>query len=628
MNRRDLQERGWTECDIILITGDAYVDHPSFGVAMIGRWLEHLGYKVGIISQPDTRRDNDFLVMGKPLLFWGVTAGNLDSDLSALTVMRKRRRDDPYSPNGRAGARPRNASIVYTACAHHACKGVPVILGGLEASLRRFAYYDYWTDKVRRSILFDSKADLLVYGMAERAIAEVAARLKAKQGLHGIPGTAETRRTLEGVEAPEVLPAFEQVSADTEEGRTSFMLMAKSLDAHAPYPNGKRLVQQHGDRWLVVHPPTPALKPEELDTVYSLPFTRQPHPQYGRARIPAYDMIKDSVTTHRGCYGACAFCAIASHQGATIVSRSERSVLRELNTLARHPDFKGTVSDLGGPTANMYGTGCKLGRTHCPGKACLFPNVCPNLNTDPAALIRLLRAARGVQGVSHVFVSSGIRYDLALADPSDAWLKEIIAHHIGGRLKIAPEHLVEGVLKHMRKPSAKLYHAFLDRFRELQRRAGRRHDIVEYFISGHPGCTLQDMIELALVLKRARIHPEQIQDYYPAPLTLAGAMFYTGLDPHTLKPIPVARTDREKSAQRALLLFHKPEWQTKVRTVLMEAGRSDLIGTGPDCLAPPGKHFAQSGAEPQPEAGISPGTNGGDTDETPFSHADDSDTSA
>ncbi|MFA5043944.1 MAG: YgiQ family radical SAM protein [Kiritimatiellia bacterium] len=587
MTREEMDRRGWDACDIVLITGDAYVDHPSFGAALVGRWLEHLGCRVGIIAQPDPLKIETFRELGKPRLFWGVTAGNLDSELANLTVMRKLRRDDPYSPGGRAGRRPRNASIVYTACARHAFKGVPVVLGGVEASLRRFAYYDYWTDRVRRSLLFDAKADIIVYGMAERALAELALRAREGKPWHGVRGTAEGLNTIADLGAVQELPAYETVAAPTPEGRRAFMETAKLIEAETDPQSNRVLVQPHGNRWLAAHPPAPPLTTAEMDSIYALPFTRRPHPSYGRERIPAYDMIKDSVTIHRGCYGGCAFCAIGMHQGRIVSSRSQENILGEIESMARAPDFHGTLSDLGGPTANMYGAGCRRGRADCRRQSCLYPGLCPNMPTDHSAYTQLLQAARKVPGVKHVFVSSGIRYDLALADKDETWLKELIAHHIGGRLKIAPEHITAKALRAMRKPEATSYLKFLQRFRELCRDAGKPHEIVEYFISGHPGCTLADMIELAQYLRQARIQPSQVQDFYPAPLSMAAAMYYTGLDPETFQPIYVARTDREKGLQRALLLCHKPEFYRKAREALHAAGRADLIGHGKNCLAPP-----------------------------------------
>lgn len=587
MTRREMDARGWDACDIILVTGDAYVDHPSFGVPLIGRVLEWLGYRVGIIAQPDITDVESFRVLGAPRLCWGIAAGNIDSQLMRQTIMRKARHDDDYAPGGKAGARPANATIVYTSLARQAYKGVPVILGGVEASLRRFAFYDYWTDKVKRSILFDAKADLLAFGMGERAMAEVAYRLREGLALSGIPGTAEIRRELAGLAQVVELPTCEEVSAPTEAGKQAFTRMAKELHLHGDYQDPQLLAQRHGDRWLVAYPAAQPLNTEELNLLYALPFTRHPHPSYGEARIPAYEMIKDSITTHRGCYSGCSFCAIGAHQGTSISSRSRESILAEIARLTKDPDFHGTVSDLGGPTANMYGTGCKLGRARCPGKSCLFPRVCKNLNTDHGAVLRLMREARQVAGVKHVFISSGIRCDLALSDGGKGYIKALAAHHVSGRLKIAPEHVSARVLHAMRKSDTEPYREFVRQFQQCAQQYGKPHQVVEYFLSGHPGCTLQDMVQLAEYLHRQHITPEQVQDFYPVPLTLAAAMFYTGLDPLTGESVYVPRTDHDKALQRALLLCHKPEFQRKAREALRAAGRGDLIGYGPHCLAPP-----------------------------------------
>lgn len=587
MSREEMESRGWDQCDVILVTGDAYVDHPSFGAGMVGRFLEWLGCRVGVIAQPRPDTVEDFGRLGAPKLFWGVTAGNVDSQLSQLTVMRKRRRDDPYSPGGEAGARPPNASIVYTARVRQAARGVPVVLGGIEASLRRFAYYDYWTDQVRRSLLIDAKADILAYGMGEDALAWLVARARSGEPLAGGPGTLAISRELQGIPDPVVLPSFEAVSPKTDEGRRAFAEMTRLVFTHTTPFLGRVLVQAHGERWVVAQPPALPLTTAEMDLLYGLPFTNRPHPAYRGKRIPAFDMIRDSITSHRGCYGGCSFCAIAMHQGRGISSRSKAGILDSVRKLAADPEFHGTVSDLGGPSANMWNTGCKMGQAGCSRQGrCLFPEICANLKDDHAPLTDLLRAARKVPGVKHVFVTSGIRFDLALHGGGDAYIGELAGHHVCGRLKIAPEHLSERVLKRMGKPSAEVYREFVRRFQRACERSGKRQELVEYFVSGHPGCTLADMVELALALKRAGVEPEQVQDYYPAPLTLSAAMFYTGRDPMTGEAVYTARTDREKMLQRALLLCRKPEFQDKAREALLEAGRGDLIGRGPNGLVP------------------------------------------
>ncbi len=608
MTRAEMEARGWDQCDVILVTGDAYIDHPSFGAGLIGRFLEWLGCRVGVIAQPRPDTVDDFAKLGAPKLFWGVTAGNVDSQLSNLTVMRKKRRDDAYTPGGAAGARPPNASIVYTARVRQAAKGVPVVLGGIEASLRRFAYYDYWTDQVRRSLLIDAKADILVYGMGEDALAWLVARARAGEPLGGGPGMATVIKDISALEGerprephehdttargdtrpPVRLPDYETVSRKTDEGRQAFAEMTRLIYTHTDPFRLRVLAQAHGDRWVVAQPPALPLTTAEMDLLYGLPFTNRPHPAYRGQRIPAFDMIRHSITTHRGCYGACSFCAIAMHQGRAISSRSPESILESVRKLAADPEFTGTVTDLGGPSANMWQTGCGRDEAGCARQGrCLHPEICPNLKDDHGTLIALLRAARRKPGVKHVFVTSGIRFDLALHGGGDAYIDELAAHHVCGRLKIAPEHLSDRVLKRMGKPSAGAYREFAKRFKRACERTGKRQELVEYFISGHPGCTLADMVELALALKKAGVEPEQVQDFYPAPLTLSAAMFYTGVDPMTGEAVYTARTDREKLLQRALLLCHKPEFQEKAREALREAGRSDLIGLGPGCLVAAG----------------------------------------
>ncbi len=588
MSRREMDARGWDECDVILITGDAYVDHPSFGAAMVGRFLEWLGCRVGIIAQPRPERVEDFRALGVPRLFWGVTAGNVDSQLARFTVMRKRRRDDPYSPGGQPGRRPPHATIVYTARAREAGPGVPVVIGGIEASLRRLAYYDYWSDRVRRSLLLDAKADVLVYGMGEAPIALLVERALRGESLGGVSGTAWVSKTI-----PEdrvcVLPSFEAVSTLTAEGRGAFLEMTRLIHRHSYPGTSLRLVQAHGDRWVIVEPPPEPLTTEEMDLIYSLPFTYRPHPYYGKARIPAYEMIRDSITTHRGCYGECRFCAIAVHQGRRISSRSVGSILAHARRLASDASFRGTITDVGGPTANMWQTGCRDARRGgCRGRRrCLVPEPCPRLEADLEVQRRLWQALRSIKGVRHVFISSGIRHDMALAFADERWFEDLVRWHVSGRLKTAPEHCVDHVLEAMGKPPGRFYRAFLKRFFESCRRVGHFWGLTEYYVSGHPGCTLEDMITLAIELRQRKVRPEQVQDFYPAPMTLSAAMYYSGRDPLTRKAVYVARSDREKAWQRALLLCQEKEYQAKAREALRAAGREDLIGRGPNALVPP-----------------------------------------
>ncbi len=570
MSREEMNLRGWDYCDVILITGDAYVDHPSFGVALIGRFLEWLGYRVGIIANPDYHDVNAFKILGKPALCWGITAGNLDSNLMRQTIMRRPRSDDDYAAGGKAGNRPANATIVYSAMAKQAYKDVPIILGGIEASLRRFAYYDYWQDKIKRAILFDAKADILIYGMGERALASVMSRLYNNESLSGIPGTSLIVSNDSLPSDIIRLPEFEIVSEKSDLGKSTYHQMSKLIFTS---PADTTFSQSYGNRSVVIYPPSAPLKENEIDAIYNLPFTRSPHPAYDGHKIPAYIMIKDSITTHRGCYSGCAFCAIGAHQGKVISSRSQENILQEIIRLTKHPDFHGTISDLGGPTANMYRTGCKKGKPGCPDRTCLYPNVCKNLNTSHIDSVKLLRAASKIIGVKHLFISSGIRYDLLLSDTSGEYLRQLAQHHISGRLKIAPEHISPNVLHIMRKPGADIYNKFIQKYNEC----GGKSELIGYFISGHPGCTLNDMVDLAIYLHRKNIKPEQVQDYYPVPLTIAASIYYTGIDPISDEKLYVARTEKEKSYQRAILLCHKEDFRKTARLALEAAGRSDLI---------------------------------------------------
>ncbi len=554
MTAEEMKKLGWKQCDVILITGDAYIDHPAFGTAIIARVLERIGLKVGIIAQPDIKRPESFLMLGVPKLFCGITAGNIDSNLSTLTVLRRKRSDDPYSPDGKAGLRPRNATMVYTSIAKHFFKNIPIVIGGIEASLRRFAYYDYWTNTVRRSILFDSKADILIYGMAEHAMQEFVNALKENGKIPtSIKGTAVIVQEKPSFTTIE-LPSFAEVSSATLEGKKAFMKMTKIIEAELNPFYGKALIQKYGNRYLLVNPPAPPLSQSELDAIYNMPFTRKPHPIYKGQRIPAYEMIKHSITIHRGCYGGCRFCAIAAHQGKIVVSRSMESILSELSNIAAQKDFKGTISDLGGPTANMYGTNCKNGwQYHCGRTSCLFPSICNNLNASNKQYLELLKRARENSGVKHIFVSSGIRFDLALLSENTEWLEELVKYHIPGRIKIAPEHISEKVLKAMNKPPFKLYRNFVKKFLELTKKHHKKYAIVEYFINSLPTCDINETKLLANFLRKKRITAEQIQDFYPAPLTMAAAMYYTQLLPETLETIYVPQSDREKKLQRLLI---------------------------------------------------------------------------
>jgi uncharacterized radical SAM protein YgiQ len=573
ISREEVLKRGWDELDVIFVSGDAYIDHPSFGVSLLGRWLESHGFRVGIIPQPDWRSKDAFMALGRPRLFFAVSAGAMDSMVAHYTPARKLRHDDAYTPGNRHGARPNRATIVYTSRLKEAYRDVPVVIGGIEASLRRFAHYDFWEDKVRRSILFDSKADLLVYGMGENPILELAKRLKKGEPfgeIRDIRGTAFIGRggfeTLPYVE----LPSYEEVSTDRRKFAEAFR---KSSEEMNPFC-GRPIIQRHGERYLFCNPPSLPLSERELDAVYAFPFIKAPHRSY-KEPIPAYEQIRASVTTHRGCFGGCAFCSIANHQGKTVQSRSAESILREIKLLTGKDWFRGSVSDIGGPTANMYGLRCNDPSLQavCRKVGCLYPEPCANLVADDGRLVGLLGEIRKLPGIKCVSVSSGVRFDLLKYQP--AYFKELLGRHVGGLLKVAPEHSEEHVLSCMRKPGRKAFTDFLARFREESRRIGKRQAIVPYLISGHPGCTLNDMVELALFLKRSRLRVEQVQDFTPTPGSLATCMYYTGIDPWSGKELHVAYSDREKRLQKALLLSHIPGERKYILEALRSCGRMD-----------------------------------------------------
>ena len=566
----ELRKRGWDELDIIFVNGDAYIDHPAFGVPLLARWLEAHGFRVGIIAQPDWRSKEAFMALGRPRLFFAVSAGAMDSMVAHYTPARKLRHDDAYTPGNRHGARPNRASMVYTSRLKEAYKDVPVVIGGIEASLRRFAHYDFWENKVRRSILFDAKADLLIYGMAERALLEVAERLRHGEriaDIHDVRGTAYNSGAF-GDGAHVDLPSYEEICVSKEKFAEAFKMAYLQQN---PWSGGI-VVQKHGNRYLVCNPPALPLSESEMDAVYALPFEKSPHPAY-REPIPAWEQIKTSITSHRGCFGGCAFCAITMHQGKTIQSRSTSSILEEIAAMTTKSWFRGTISDIGGPTANMYGLGCGNADAmkKCLRESCLFPDICPNLRTGDKAATSLLQAARAQKGVRHTAVSSGVRYDLL--ERQQGYFSELIGHHVSGLLKIAPEHLVDHVTALMRKPGKKAFETFLARFRTESERAGKRQFIVPYLISGHPGCTLGDMLDLALILKRMGITVEQVQDFTPTPGTIATCMFYSGYDPMTGKKVYSAVSDRDKGLQKALLLWHQPTERVKVLEALKILGR-------------------------------------------------------
>lgn len=587
--QEDIRKRGWEELDVIFVSGDAYIDHPAFGIPLLARWLEYHGFRVGIIAQPDWRSKEPFMALGRPRLFFAVSAGAMDSMVAHYTPARKLRHDDAYTPGNRHGARPNRATMVYTSRLKEAFKDVPVVIGGIEASLRRFAHYDFWENKVRRSILFDAKADLLIYGMAERAILEVAERMRDGERLGEIRDVRGTACHSSGIgDAPHVeIPSYEEVSASKEKFAEAFRLAYLQQN---PW-SAQVVIQQHGNRLLVCNPPALPLTEAEMDAVYALPFKKSPHPSYTET-IPAWEQIKTSITSHRGCFGGCAFCAITMHQGKTIQSRSKSSILAEIAAMTRKSWFRGSISDIGGPTANMYGLGCSNPDAikKCLRESCIFPEICTNLRTDDTPATSLLQAARSLESVQHTAVSSGVRYDLLERQP--AYFSELTGHHVSGLLKIAPEHLVDHVTDIMRKPGKRPFETFLARFRAESDRLGKRQYIVPYLISGHPGCTLADMLELALTLKKMGIKVEQVQDFTPTPGTIATCMFYSGCDPMTGKRVYTATRDREKGLQKALLLWHLPAERVKVMDALKELGRdgeADLLwgaGSGSDRAAP------------------------------------------
>lgn len=595
MTRAEMEARGWDEVDVVFVTGDAYVDHPSFAMAILGRTLEAEGFRVAILSQPDWHSCEPWRQFGRPRLFFAVSAGNMDSLINHYTANRKVRNDDAYSPGGRIGLRPDRATLPYCHRAREAFPGVPVIAGGVEASLRRLAHYDYWSDTVRRSILLDCKADLVAYGMGEKTIVEIAQRLaagKTVRDLRDLRGVAYALGAKESQERSteysvlrtqyQVLPSYEEVRSD----KRAFVEATRLIHVNTNPYNAKTLVQFHERQAVVVNPPSLPLTQEEMDRIYDLPYTRRPHPTY-REPIPAYEMIKDSVTIMRGCFGGCTFCSITAHQGRIIQSRSPESVLAEVRKTAADPEFHGVISDVGGPTANMYQMRCTRPEVEakCKRLSCVHPTICKLLGTDHGPLIELLRRARSEPGIRKVLVASGIRMDLAQLSPE--YLRELAAHHVGGHLKVAPEHTDPHVLQLMKKPDNVNFEGFAAEFRKASQAAGKpKQYLVPYYIASHPGSDLHAMIDLAVFLKRNGYRPDQVQDFIPAPFDIATALYYTGRDPFTGQEVYVAKGLRDRKMQRALMQFFKPENYFTVREALIQAGRQDLIGGGCDCLIP------------------------------------------
>ncbi|HOW87038.1 MAG TPA: YgiQ family radical SAM protein [Candidatus Omnitrophota bacterium] len=554
ISKEDLAERGWSECDIILITGDAYVDHPSYGTAVIGRVLEDAGFRVGVIAQPDWKTSKDFLALGRPRLFFGVSAGNLDSMVSNYTASKKPRRKDEYAPGGRGGLRPNRASIVYTSKVKELFSGVPVVLGGIEASLRRLAHFDYWDEAVRRSILLDAKADLLIYGMGEKQIVEIARRARDGEEIRkmaDIRGTVSLQSDSKGFEDAVKLPSFEEVSADPEKFNQAFKLFYAENDP----VRGRPVIQPHGGRFVIQQPPAFPLTTAELDHIYQLPFARDWHPVYGKEKIPGFETTRFSITSHRGCAGECNFCSLFAHQGRIGQNRSRESILREVKLLAGLREFRGTITDIGGPTANLYGAACDQWETAgaCKNKQCMMPAKCKQLKLGYQKTVELWREVMKVPGVKHLFIQSGLRYDLLIDKESDPYLQALCQSHVGGQLKVAPEHAAAPVLRLMNKPSVKAYEKFAERFKMLSQKAGKNQYLVNYWVSAHPGATLKEARELEKYLQAHRLRPEQVQDFIPLPMTVSACMYYTGKHPFTGEAVPVVKTYKEREAQRLLL---------------------------------------------------------------------------
>ncbi|MDE8713248.1 YgiQ family radical SAM protein [Veillonella atypica] len=586
--RADMEARGWAELDFVLISGDAYVDHPSFAPAVIGRYLESKGYRVGIIAQPDWNDVNAFKKLGKPRLASLVTAGNLDSMLNKFTAAKKIRREDDYSPGGEAGHRPDRATLVYSNRMKEAFRDVPLIIGGIEASLRRFGHYDYWSDTVRRSILVDSKADVLIYGMGELQIIELAEALdqnRFEESLPNIRGICYMSKDIPSIDCVEC-PSFEEIKVDKMAFADAFRIQ---YDEQDPF-YGRPIVQKHGDRYVVQNVPALPLTQEQMDAAYDLPYTRKWHPSYDdKGGVPALSEVQFSLVSQRGCFGSCSFCAITNHQGRIIQNRSHQSLIDEAKLMISMDDFKGYIHDVGGPTANFRHLACDKQAVFgaCKGRTCAAPEPCENLNTNHDDYIALLRKLRKLKGVKKVFVRSGLRYDYVLADNNKAFVKELCQYHVSGQLKVAPEHVSKRVTTMMGKAGKEEFLTFKKWFEEANRELGKKQYLVPYFMSSHPGCTLEDAIELAEFLRDQHMYPEQVQDFIPTPGSLSTCMYYTGINPLDGKPVYVAKKGRDKAKQRALMQYKNIENYDLVKEALIEANRRDLIGFGPECLIPP-----------------------------------------
>ena len=590
ITREEMKERGWDQVDFVYVSGDAYVDHPSFGHAIITRLLESRGYRVGIIAQPDWRKPESVQVFGEPRLGFLVSAGNMDSMVNHYSVSKKRRKTDAYTPGGEMGKRPDYACVVYGNLIRQTYKKTPIILGGIEASLRRMAHYDYWSDKLKRSVLLDSGADVISYGMGEHSIIELAEALDAGipvEDITYIPGTVVKTKSLDSIYDAEILPSFEDLKADKMNYARSFYTQYLNTDAF----NGKRLVEPYSEHLYVVqNPPAAPLTQMEMDDVYSLPYQRTYHPSYeAKGGVPAIKEIKFSLISNRGCFGGCSFCALTFHQGRIVQVRSHESLIEEAKEITKDKDFKGYIHDVGGPTANFRHPSCKKQMEHgvCKTRQCLFPSPCKNLDADHRDYVSLLRKLRDIPKVKKVFIRSGIRFDYLLADKKQEFLRELCEYHVSGQLKVAPEHVAGPVLSLMGKPEHKVYEEFTRQFYKMNEKIGKEQYLVPYLMSSHPGSTLKEAVELAEYCRDLGYMPEQVQDFYPTPSTLSTCMYYTGVDPRTMQKVYVPKSPHEKAMQRALIQYRNPELYDLVIEALHKAGRSDLIGFGPKCLVRP-----------------------------------------
>ena len=629
ISRADMKRRGWEQCDFVYVIGDAYVDHPTFGHAIISRVLEDAGYKVGIISQPDWKDPESILALGEPRLGFLVMGGNMDSMVNHYSVSKRRRKTDAFTPGGVIGKRPDHAAVVYCNLIRRTFPHKPIVVGGIEASLRRLAHYDYWSDSLKRSLLLDSQADLLLYGMGERSIVEVAEALDSGLDISDITyirGSVYKTRSLESVYDALALPSYEALCADRKTYAQSFYKQYCNTDPFI----AKRLVEPYEKEgcWVVQNPPQEPLTTEEMDHVYALPYMRTYHPSYEKAGgVPAIEEVKFSLTSNRGCFGGCSFCALTFHQGRIVQTRSHEAIIDEAKQVIQDPDFKGYIHDVGGPTANFRHPSCQkqLTKGVCPNRQCLFPTPCKNLQVDHRDYLELLRKLRALPGVKKVFIRSGIRFDYLLCDKDDTFLKEMVKHHISGQLKVAPEHVSDPVLKMMGKPPNAVYQKFIAKYQRLNEKLGMKQYVVPYLMSSHPGSTLKEAVKLAEYLRDLGYMPEQVQDFYPTPSTISTVMYYTGLDPRTMEPVYVPTNPHEKAMQRALIQYRDPKNYTLVREALEKAGRQDLIGFGKECLIrpyPPKKDAGKSSGKQETGkiAAKAPPRKGGKTTGKPVSH--------